>query len=60
MFLGRECALFAAAALLVGVGGGKLVWMNVFCTMKPMLPSVDGVSGLWSCHIATEDKGAAT
>mmetsp|Transcript_78979 Transcript_78979/g.221388 ORF Transcript_78979/g.221388 Transcript_78979/m.221388 type:complete len:318 (-) Transcript_78979:496-1449(-) len=29
----------------MGVGGGSGAWMKVFCTERPRLPSVEGVSG---------------
>mmetsp|Transcript_68719 Transcript_68719/g.201178 ORF Transcript_68719/g.201178 Transcript_68719/m.201178 type:complete len:229 (+) Transcript_68719:200-886(+) len=42
MLRGRECARQEAPA--GGVGGGSATWMKVFCTEKPMCPSVQGVS----------------
>eukprot|EP00443_Scrippsiella_acuminata_P087403 CAMPEP_0115485292 /NCGR_PEP_ID=MMETSP0271-20121206/59834_1 /TAXON_ID=71861 /ORGANISM="Scrippsiella trochoidea, Strain CCMP3099" /LENGTH=167 /DNA_ID=CAMNT_0002913245 /DNA_START=313 /DNA_END=816 /DNA_ORIENTATION=+ len=45
MSFGRDTERRLLAPARTGVGGGKAAWIKVFCTMKPKLPNVDGVSG---------------
>jgi len=46
MSFGKDTERRLLAPARTGVGGGKAAWIKVFCTMKPKLPNVDGVSGL--------------